>query len=94
MDGVVFLTAELTNCSKSNEADGSSTHHTIPSLNACFRSMCTSSEPSIKGIIGMGLEAPLHAGDAAQHLCDLINTGPFDGAMHRQLVAVVASVFA
>ena len=42
----------------------------------------------------MGLEAPLHAGDAAQHLCDLINTGPFDGAMYRQLTAVVASVFA
>ena len=93
MDGVVFLTAELTNCSKSNEADGSSTHHTIPSLNACFRSMCTSSEPSIKGIIGMGLEAPLHAGDAMR-LYDLINSGPFDDALYRQLAAVVASIFA
>ena len=47
----------------------------------------------VRAIIGMGLEAPLHAGDAMR-LYDLINSGPFDDALYRQLAAVVASIFA
>ena len=53
--------------------------------------MCTSSEPSIKGIIGIGLEAPLHAGSAASSsiLTTSIDNGPLLNAIEQNFECVI-----